>query len=82
MNAKQRRDARRNDTPSPQGMTLLQAYLALMAEHTLLRTRLATFFAEQEHSNADLRVSVQYLMLDLEATKRENAALRQQLEER
>lgn len=82
MNAKQRRDARRSTTPSPQGVTLLQAHLSLLAEHLALKARIAAYLQESENNMADLRVNVQYLAFDLEATKRENAALRQRLEER
>ena len=76
MNAKQRRDARRSTTPS-----LVQAHVALLAEHLALKSRLAEYLRQQDDSMADLRVSVQYLMLDLEATKRENLELRSRLGE-
>ena len=77
MNANQRRQARRSTTPS-----LVQAHVALLAEHLALKARIAEYVRESESNMADVRVNVQYLLLDLEATKRENMALRQQLEER
>lgn len=80
MNANQRRQARRSTTPFPGSAMLLQAHLSLIAEYTTLRTRVSEYMVEHQAAMDDLRLSVQYLVFDAEATTRERDAARQEAE--
>lgn len=80
MNAEQRRKARRSTTPSPDGIGLIQAHLRLAGEHMRLRQQVADYLRTQQASMDDLRLAMTYLVFDNECLRRENAALRAELE--
>lgn len=82
MNAKQRRDARRNGTPSfGTGPAALLMAMGAAKATASMQAVIRPAIAAMEDDMATLRVHVQYLLLDNQCLRQENEALRARLGE-